>query len=183
VKKLAASKADTFLDISTPKAGAQAIATVAQTGWKPLHILNSVAASKAQVLKPVGFQYSQGIVTASYFKALDDPRWANDQAVKDLKSDLTKYAPDADPTDPYTVYGWLVGETIMQTLQKMSSPTRDAMVDAAKHLNYTSGLLLPGITVKTDGDSDPYPIEAMQVAQFTGQNFVLKGSVIQASSG
>lgn len=183
VKKLAASKADTFLDITTPKAGAQAIATVAQTGWKPLHILNSVAASKAQVLKPVGFQYAQGIVTASYFKALDDPQWANDQAVQDLKADLAKYAPDADPTDPYTVYGWLVGETIVQALQKMSSPTRDALVDAAKHLNYNSGLLLPGITVKTDGDSDPYPIEAMQIAQFTGQNFVLKGSVIQASSG
>ena len=157
VKKLAASKADTFLDITTPKAGAQAIATVAQTGWKPLHILNSVAASKAQVLKPVGFQYAQGIVTASYFKALDDPRWANDQAVKDLLADLKKYAPDADPTDPYTVYGWLVGETIVQALQKMSSPTRDALVDAAKHLDYTSGLLLPGITVKTDGDERPVP--------------------------
>ena len=38
------------------------------------------------------------------------------------------------------------------------------MVDAAKHLDYTSGLLLPGINVKTDGESDPYPIEAMQVA-------------------
>jgi branched-chain amino acid transport system substrate-binding protein len=183
VKKLAGSKADVFLDITTPKAGAQAIATVAQTGWKPLHILNSVAASKAQVLKPVGFQYSQGIVTASYFKAADDPRWANDQAVKDFLADLKKYAPDADPTDPYSVYGWLVGETIVQTVQKMSSPTRAAMLDAAKHLDYTSGLMLPGITVKTDGESDPYPIEAMQIAQFTGEDFVLKGSVIEASSG
>jgi branched-chain amino acid transport system substrate-binding protein len=183
VKKLAASKADVFLDITTPKAGAQAIATVAQTGWKPLHILNGVAASKAQVLKPVGFQYAQGIVTASYFKAADDPRWANDQAVKGFLADLKKYAPDADPTDPYSVYGWLVGETIVQTLQKMSSPTRNAMVDAAKHLDFSPALMLPGISVKTDGESDPYPIEAMQVAQFTGENFVLKGSVIQASSG
>jgi len=183
VKKLAASKADVFLDITTPKAGAQAIATVAQTGWKPLHILNGVAASKAQVLKPVGFQYAQGIVTASYFKAADDPRWANDQAVKGFLADLKKYAPDADPTDPYSVYGWLVGETIVQTLQKMSSPTRNAMVDAAKHLDFSPALMLPGISVKTDGESDPYPIDAMQVAQFTGENFVLKGSVIQASSG
>ena len=126
VKKLAASKADMFLDITTPKAGAQAIATVAQTGWKPLHILNSVAASKAQVLKPVGFQYAQGIVTASYFKALDDPQWANDPAVKGLLADLKKYAPDADPTDPYTVYGWLVGETIVQAL------TEDELADPGR---------------------------------------------------
>jgi branched-chain amino acid transport system ATP-binding protein len=57
-------------------------ATVAQTGWKPLHILNAVASSKAQVLKPVGYQYAQGILTASYFKASDDPRWAADPAMK-----------------------------------------------------------------------------------------------------
>ncbi len=183
VKKLAASKADVFLDITTPKAGAQAIATVAQTGWKPLHILNGVSSSKAQVLKPVGFQYAQGIVTSAYFKAADDPRWANDQAVKDFLADLKKYAPDADPTDPYSVYGWLIGETIAQTLQKMSSPTRAAVVDAAKHLDFTPALMLPGVSIKTDGESDPYPIEAMQIAQFTGQDFVLKGSVIQASSG
>jgi branched-chain amino acid transport system substrate-binding protein len=183
VKKLAASKADVFLDITTPKAGAQAIATVAQTGWKPLHILNGVAASKAQVLKPVGFQYAQGIVTASYFKAADDPRWANDPAVKSLLADLKKYAPDADPTDPYSVYGWLLGETIVQTLQKMTAPTRAAMLEAAKHLDFTPALMLPGISIKTDGTADPYPIEAMQIAQFSGQNFVLKGSVIQTSSG
>jgi branched-chain amino acid transport system substrate-binding protein len=183
VKKLAASKADTFLDITTPKAGAQAIATVAQTGWKPLHILNTVAASKAQVLKPVGFQYAQGIVTASYFKAADDPRWASDPAVKDFLADLKKYAPGADPTDPYSVYGWLIGETVVQTLQKMSAPTRDAMLKAAKSLDFTPGLMLPGISIKTDGQNDPYPIEAMQIAQFSGENFVLKGAVIQASSG
>jgi hypothetical protein len=43
--------------------------------------------------------------------------------------------------------------------------------------------MLPGVSIKTDGESDPYPIEAMQIAQFTGEDFVLKGSVIQASSG
>jgi branched-chain amino acid transport system substrate-binding protein len=182
VKKLAASKADVFLDITTPKAGAQAIATVAQTGWKPLHILNSVASSKAQVLKPVGFQYAQGIVTASYFKAADDPRWANDDAVKTFLADLKKYAPDADPADPYSVYGWLVGETLVQALTKMSAPTRDALMQAAHNLDLSPALLLPGITIKTSGESDPYPIEAMQIAQFTGQNFVLQGQVIQASS-
>ena len=183
VKKLAASKADVFLDISTPKAGAQAVATVAQTGWKPLHILNTVAASKAQVLKPVGFQYAQGIVTASYFKAADDPQWANDDAVKTFLTDLKKYAPDADPSDPYSVYGWIVGETLVQALTKMTGPTRSALMDAAHHLDLTPDLMLPGITIKTDGTNDPYPIEAMQIAQFTGENFVLKGSVIQASSG
>jgi branched-chain amino acid transport system substrate-binding protein len=183
VTKLAASKADVFLDITTPKAGAQAIATVAQTGWKPLHILNSVASSKAQVLKPVGFQFDQGIVTATYFKAADDPRWADDAAVKQFLADLKQYAPDADPSDPYSVYGWLVGETLVQALTKMTSPTRDALMQAAKNLSLTPDLMLPGIDIKTSGSSDPYPIEAMQVAKFSGENFVLQGQVIEASSG
>ena len=182
VKKLASSKADVFLDISTPKAGAQAIAAVAQSGWKPLHILNTVAASKAQVLKPVGFQYAQGIVTASYFKAADDPQWANDEAVKTFLTELEKYAPDADPADPYSVYGWIAGETMVQALTKMTAPTRSALMDAAHNLDLSPALMLPGITVKTSGSGDPYPIEAMQIAKFTGENFVLQGQVIQAAS-
>jgi branched-chain amino acid transport system substrate-binding protein len=182
VKKLASSGADVFLDITTPKAGAQAIATVAQTGWKPLHILNAVASSKAQVLKPVGYKYAQGIVTASYFKAADDPQWAGDEAMKTFLADLKKYAPDADPADPYSVYGWLVGETLVESLKKMTQPTRDALVTAARNLDFTPDLMLPGISVKTSGDADPYPIEAMQVAQFSGEDFKLVGQVIQASS-
>jgi len=182
VKKLASSGADVFLDITTPKAGAQAIATVAQTGWKPLHILNSVAASKAQVLKPVGFQYAQGILSAAYFKAADDPQWADDEAMKTFLADLGKYAPEANPEDPYSVYGWLVGETLVETLKKIEAPTRAALMKSAQNLDFTPGLMLPGITVKTSGTADPYPIEAMQVSQFSGDSFKLVGEVIQASS-
>ena len=182
VKKLAASGADVFLDITTPKAGAQAIATVAQTGWKPLHILNAVASSKAQVLKPVGFQYAQGILTASYFKATDDPKWADDAAMKTFLADLAKYAPDADPEDPYSVYGWLVGETMVSALQKAAEPTRAAVLESAKSLDLSPELMLPGITIKTNGESDPYPIEAMQVSRFSGEAFTLVGDVIQAGS-
>ena len=182
VKKLAASGADVFLDITTPKAGAQAIGTVAQTSWKPLHILNSVAASKTQVLQPVGFQYAQGIVTASYTKAADDPQWKDDPAMQGFLADLKKYAPEADPEDPYSVYGWVVAETMVETLKKMSEPKREALMTAARSLDYAPTLLLPGITIKTDGTEDTYPIEAMQVAQFSGDTFKLVGQVIQVEA-
>jgi branched-chain amino acid transport system substrate-binding protein len=179
VKKLAGSGADVFLDVSTPKAGAQAVAAVAQSGWKPLHLLNAVAASKAQVLKPVGYQYAQGIVSAVYFKTPDEPRWKDDPAVTGFLADLERYAPDADPDDPYSVYAWLVGETLVKTLAGMSAPTRAALVGSATHLDFGSDLLLPGIDVRTDGAGDPFPIEAMQIARFTGDAYVLQGSVIQ----
>ena len=181
VKKLAASKADVFLDISTPKAAAQAIAAVAQSGWKTLHILNNVAASKAQVIKPVGYQYAQGILTAAYFKTPEDPQWASDPAMTSYKADIAKYAPDADPLDTYSVYGWLVGETLVETLKKMAQPTRQALLDASHGLDFTPALLLPGISVKTGG-SDPFPIEAMQMSRFEGEDWKLIGGVIQAPS-
>ena len=60
-RRLARSGADTFLNITTPKFAAQAIATVAKSGWKPLHILNNVGASKNLVLKPVGLANAKGI--------------------------------------------------------------------------------------------------------------------------
>ena len=46
VGRLARSGADTFLNITTPKFSAQAIAAIAKSDWKPLHILNNVGAVK-----------------------------------------------------------------------------------------------------------------------------------------
>jgi branched-chain amino acid transport system substrate-binding protein len=182
VKKLAASGADVFLDITTPKFGAQAIATVAQTAWKPLHILNNVAASKAQVLAPVGVKYAQGIVSTEYFKDPEDPQWASDPAMMSYKTNLAKYSPGANVNDPFNAYGWAVANTMVEALKQMKEPTRAALMDTVRHLDLEIPLLLPGIKVKTDGTNDGFPIEAMQIARFQGETFHLVGSVIQAPS-
>lgn len=181
VKKLASSGADVFLDITTPKFGAQAIATVAQTTWKPLHILNNVAASKAQVLMPVGLKSAQGIVSTAYFKDPGDPQWASDPAMVAYKTNLAKYEPGADANDPFNAYGWTVANTMVETLKKMRQPTRAALMEAVRHLDMDIPMLLPGVKVQTDGTTDGYPIEAMQITQFQGEVFHLVGSVIQAS--
>jgi branched-chain amino acid transport system substrate-binding protein len=41
-------------------------------------------------------------------------------------------------------------------------------------------ILLPGIKVQMDGENDTYPIEAMQIMRFEGENWKLQGEVIQA---
>jgi len=183
VKALAGSGADVFLDITTPKFGAQAIATVAQTSWKPLHILNAVAASKTQVLKPVGFNISQGILTAAYLKASDDPQWNDDPAMKTFKTNIAKYGPGLDVDDPFTVYGWTVAETMVQTLKQAKTLSRQDVMDSARHLNFVPPLALPGVNVKTDGETDGFPIQALQVAKFEGEIFHLQGEVIDATAG
>jgi branched-chain amino acid transport system substrate-binding protein len=179
MSKLAASGADTFLDITTPKFSAQAIVAVAKSDWKPLHILNNVGASKTLVLTPAGLDNAKGIVSTAYFKDPEDPRWANDSAMRAYKADMKKYAPRANANDPFEVYGWAVADTMTEALKQMKSPTRDDLMEAVRNMNYRSPILLPGIEIKTS-ESDGYPIDAMQVQTFNGRNWELQGQVVQS---
>jgi branched-chain amino acid transport system substrate-binding protein len=182
IRKLAASGADTFLNITTPKFSAQAIAAIAKTDWKPLHILNNVGASKKLVLEPVGLKNAKGIVSTQYFKDPEDPQWANDPAMQEYKSGLQEYEPKADPLDAFCVYGWTAASTMIEALKAMKEPTRAALMDAVRHMNTEVPTLLPQIKVQTDGERDGYPIQAMQIMKFNGENWELQGDVIQSGT-
>jgi branched-chain amino acid transport system substrate-binding protein len=178
--KLANSDADTFLNITTPKFSAQAIAAAAKLGWKVLHILNNVGASKKLVLEPVGLENAQGIVSTSYFMDPEDPQFADDPAMMEYKEALETHEPRADPEDPFHVYGWAVASTMVKALEGMEEPTREALMDSARKLDTEIPILLPGIKVETGGTEDGYPIEAMQIMRFEDENWKLQGEVIQA---
>jgi len=181
VAKLARSGADTFLNVSTPKPGAQAIGAVAKLGWKPLHILNNVAASKTLVLKPVGFPAAQGIVSMTYFKDPEDPQWANDPAMKEYKTQLKKFGPRLNPDEPFNAYGWAAAATMVKALQEMGDePDREKLMDAVRNMDTEIGLLLPEVRVKT-GDGDGYPLQSVQMMRFRDENWQLLGHVIDSS--
>jgi branched-chain amino acid transport system substrate-binding protein len=180
ISKLAASGADTFLNVTTPKFSAQAIAAIAKSDWKPLHLLNNVGASKTLVLTPAGLDNAKGIVSTTYFKDPEDPKWANDGAMREYKASLKRFSPRSNPNDPFHVYGWGAAQTMVTALRNMKQPTREAFMDAARHLDETPPILLPGIEVKT-GDGDGYPIEAMQIQRFNGQRWELQGQVVSAA--
>jgi len=179
MRKLAGSGADTFLNITTPKFSAQAIAAIAKSDWKPLHILNNVGASKALVLTPAGLDNSKGIISTSYFKDPEDPQWQNDAAMKEYKSALKKYSPRSNPNDPFNVYGWAAAATMVEALQNMKDPNREALMDSVRNLDTEIPILLPGIKVQTS-DTDGYPIEAMQIMRFNGNRWDLIGNVVQS---
>ena len=181
VAKLARSGADTFLNVTTPKPGAQAIGAVAKLGWKPLHILNNVAASKTLVLKPVGFPAAQGIVSMTYFKDPEDPQWANDPAMKEYKTQLKKFGPRLNPDEPFNAYGWAAAATMVKALQEMGDePDREKLMDAVRNMDTEVGLLLPEVRVKT-GDGDGYPLQSVQMMRFRDENWQLLGQVIDSS--
>jgi hypothetical protein len=53
-------------------------------------------------------------------------------------------------------------------------------MDSVRNLALDVPMLLPGVKVQTNGTTDGFPIEAMQITQFKGENFELQGNVIQA---
>jgi len=181
IRKLASSGADVFLNITTPKFGAQAIAGVAKSGWKPLHILNNVSASKSLVLKPVGLSAAKGIVSEEYFKDPEDPTWASDAAMREYKTAMKKYSPKGNPDEPFSAYGYAVASTLVQALKNMKEPTRDSFMDAVKNMDVQIPLLLPGVKIQTAPD-DYYPIEAMQIMRFDGQNWKREGKVVDTTT-
>jgi branched-chain amino acid transport system substrate-binding protein len=181
VGRLARSGADTFLSITTPKFAAQGIATVAKSGWKPLQILNNVGADKNLVLKPVGLANAKGAISTAYFKDPQTAEWANDPAVKEYREALKKYSPKSDPEDAFNMYGWTVATTMAKALEQMKKPTRAALMDAVRNMSLEQSTLLPGMKVETSPD-DGYPLEAMQIVKFDGQNWQLQGDLIQAKA-
>jgi len=179
MRELASSGADTFINITTPKFSAQAIAAITKSDWKPLHILNNVGASKTLVLTPVGLENAKGIISTQYYKDPEDPQWADDAAMTEYKENLKKYAPRADPNEPFHTFGWAVASTMVKALEGMKEPTRQSLMDSIRNLDTEIPLLLPGVKVQTSPE-DGYPIEAMQIMEFNGKNWELQGDVVEA---
>ncbi|GLW07159.1 ABC transporter substrate-binding protein [Microtetraspora sp. NBRC 13810] len=178
MRNLAQSDADVLLNVTTPKFGSQALAADARnTGWNPLHIVNNVAAS-ITVLQPVGFENVQGVVSSTYYKDPNDPKWASDPEMTLYKAKMGQYAPDADPSIPYHAFGWAVASSFHKAMEAAKCPTREGLRDSMRNLqNVQVDMLLPGVTMNTGAD-DGFPIESMQLMEFKGERWELFGDVI-----
>jgi branched-chain amino acid transport system substrate-binding protein len=181
---LKASGADIFYNITTPKFAAQSIKKTAEIGWKPVHLLNSVSASVGSVLKPAGLENSIGILTTNYLKDPTDPKWKNDAAYKEWLAFMDKYHPEGDKTSTFTVYGYLVAQTLVQVLKQCGDDlTRENVMKQAANLrNLELGMLFPGVKINTS-PTDYFPIEHMVMARFDGTSFVDFGPVISGEIG
>jgi branched-chain amino acid transport system substrate-binding protein len=179
MRKLSSSGADTFLDITTPKFGAQAIAAVAKSSWKPLHIVSNTSASKKLVFTPVGLDSAKGIISTAYYKDPESAQWANDAEMKEFRDGVKKYS-KAAPDDNFAALGWAEAGTMIEALKQMKEPNRDSFMEAAKNMDAAVPLMLPGVKVQTSPD-DYYPLQSMQIQQFDGKEWQLKGDVIDTS--
>jgi ABC-type branched-subunit amino acid transport system substrate-binding protein len=184
IVKLKATGADVFVDITTPKFAAQAIKKIAEIEWKPLHILNNVAASVGSVIKPAGFENSQGIVSAAYLKDVSDPQWDNDAGMKEFLDFLAKDFPEGNKLDGSVIVGFAVAQTMVQVLKQCGDDlTRENIMKQAANLkNFRSEVLLPGVMINT-GPADFAPISQLQLMRFKGEKWELFGDVVSGDVG
>jgi branched-chain amino acid transport system substrate-binding protein len=181
---LKAAGADVFFNVTTPKFAAQAIRKMAEVGWKPVHLLNNVSASVGSVLKPAGFENSQGILSAAYLKDPTDQTWKDDAAYKEWVAFMEKWYPEGDRTSGFTVYGYAVTQSLVQVLKQCGDNlTRENVMKQAANLkNEELGMLLPGIKVNT-GPNDFFPIKQMQMMRFKGDTWELFGPIMSGEIG
>jgi branched-chain amino acid transport system substrate-binding protein len=184
VINLKASGADIVFNVATPKFAAQAIKKIAELGWKPVHLLNNVSNSVGSVLKPAGFDNAKGVLTTAYLKDPTDPTWKDDPAYKKWSAFMDKYYPDGDKTSTFTVYGYLVAQTLVAVLkQSGDNLTREnVMKQAASLKNLELDMLLPGSRINT-GPNDFAPIKQMQMERFNGERWELFGPLMSGEVG
>jgi ABC-type branched-subunit amino acid transport system substrate-binding protein len=184
IVKLKGTGADVLVNISTPKFAAQAIKKMAELEWKPMHLMTDVSISIGAVMKPAGFQASEGILSAGYLKDASDPQWASDAGMKKFMAFIGKYMPGANVADANLVYGYAAAQTMVQVLKQAGNDLTRAnvMKQAASLKDFTPDTTLPGIKVNTSA-TDFAPIEQLKMMQFKNGKWDLFGDIISAEVG
>jgi branched-chain amino acid transport system substrate-binding protein len=181
VVKLKAAGVDIFISVTTPKFAAQAIKKLAEIDWHPLHIVSNVSTSVGGVIKPAGYENSQGLLSAQYAKDGADPQWDNDPGMKKFLEFLAKYYPEGNRLDGSTVFGYGVAQTLVKVLQMCGDDlTRENVMRQAANLrDFEPDTLLPGIKINTS-PTDFAPIKQLQMMRFKGEKWDLFGDIISS---
>ena len=179
IVKLKATGADVFISITTPKFAAQAIKKLAEIEWKPMHIVSNVSTSVGSVMKPAGFENSQGILSANYAKDGADSQWDNDPGMKKFFAFLEKNFPEGNKLDGSVVYGYGAAQTLVKVLEMCGDDLTRAnvMKQAASLKDFGPDTLLPGVKINTSA-TDFAPIEQLQMQRFKGEKWELFGDII-----
>jgi ABC-type branched-subunit amino acid transport system substrate-binding protein len=166
---LQGSGADTFINITTPKFGAQAVRKAWDSGWKPLHIINNVSASVGSVLTPAGLDKAVGLLTVQYYKDPNDPQWKDDPNMLEWRAFMGRHYRDGDPKDASNLYAYITAQTMVHVLKACGNDLsrENLMKQATSIKSLKLPLMLPGMALNTTAD-DYFLVKQGQLAKFTG---------------
>jgi branched-chain amino acid transport system substrate-binding protein len=171
---------DIFINIGTPKFAAQAIKKLAEMNWHPIHIMTNVSISPGQVMKPAGYENSQGILSSAYQMIVTDPAFEATPGMKKFRAFMEKYYPEADKTESGALTAWNASHVLVEVLKKCGDNlTRENVMKQVANLDMTVDTYLPGIHIKTS-PTDFYPIEQLQMIKFNGDKWETFGPMIDS---
>jgi branched-chain amino acid transport system substrate-binding protein len=181
--KIKASGATIFVILATPTHTIRSYATGKALGWNPEQIyVNSVSATSAFLniaVGAAGAPYVNGSLSVAYLKDPSSPTWTNDAAMKQYRTIMQKYAPNANANDGLYFYGVAKAETFVQALYKAGKNlTRVGIMNALLSLNANNKFALPGVKQKTT-KSDHFVISQMQLQRYTHPDWRLQGRLIE----
>ena len=169
---LKGSGADTLFLFAYAKQAAQAITKLDDLGWKPRTYLHLGAASVGATFKPAGLDKSTGILSAGFLKDVTDPKWANDDDVKEWTAWMKEWMPGAEISDSLNEAGYMYAKTLEQVLKQAGDDlTRENIMKQAANLkDFKLPLLLPGSSITTS-PTDYGVIKYMKLQRFNGKSW------------
>ena len=169
-----------FINIASPKFAAQAIKKVAELDWHPVHIMTTISASPGGVLKPAGYDNSQGVISAAYQMIVTDPTFEAAPGMIKFREFMAKYFPEADRSESGPLTAWNASQVLIAVLKKCGDDlTRENVMKQVANLDMQLDTYLPGIRIRTSS-TDFHPVEQLQMMKFTGQKWELFGPIIDS---
>lgn len=170
---LAATGADVFFNVTAGRAATQSITSLANTQWRPVHLMNGPWAEIESVFKPAGVEKAKGIITFGYMKSVGDPALANDPGVREYLDFMQKYRPDADKYSPRNLHGYLYGQVLVHIIREAGNNlTRENINKVALSLrDFKSGVIAPSVSINTS-NTQRYLFNSQEMRQFDGEKFV-----------
>lgn len=173
------SGANVFFFAGTPKFGAQQIRARHDLGWKPLHVVCSIASGVDPTLKSGGLDRSEGLISIAFAKDPHDPTWADDPEVGAYLDWIGAWLPHGAAADLGCIYGYMASALMVHVLrQAQDNLTRAHILEIASRLDAPPvPLLLPGVTIRTTPDNYGV-VDRFVIQQFTNGRWVRPGPVV-----
>jgi branched-chain amino acid transport system substrate-binding protein len=183
VVALKSSGAQALFIAGTPKFAAQAIRRAAESGWKPMVLINFPSSTIAGTLKPAGLENSVGVIVGTPNKDPNDQKWTDDEGIKTYRAFFDKYLAGSDISNTSYLTGYQQGMVLEQILRQCGDDlSRENVIKQAKSLkNLVLPTALRGIRINTS-ESNNMIWTQLQLQRWTGTGWEQFGDILDASS-
>jgi len=177
------AKAEALFIAGTGKFAAQAIRRSNEIGWKPITIINFPSGSTAGTIVPAGANNSVGVVTGTFSKDPNDPKWNDDLDMSNYRTIFAKYLRGADIGDTGYLIGYRQGMLLEQLLRQCGDDlSRENILRQARSFkDLVLPTVLPGIKINTN-ETNSKAWTRLQLQRWTGSTWELFGEVLDGDS-